>query len=285
MKKIDAHHHCWRYNPQQHGWIDDSMKRLQQDFCPEDLQPCLDANGVEGTVIVQVDQEMQENHFLLTMAQTCSFIKGIIGWVDLQAPDLTEQLDMWSGESIMKGFRHIAQAEPDDFLSRPGIIQGIRALGHFGFTYDILIKPPQMPAARALAKALPNQLFVIDHLAKPFIAAGEMDTWKKLMYALAAFPNVYCKLSGMVTEADWQHWTNAQLYPYMEVVLEAFGPQRLMFGSDWPVCLVAASYDAVVDTTLKFVSTLSTAEQEAIWWRTATHFYRLNQQHGFATKG
>lgn len=142
-----------------------------------------------------------------------------------------------------------------------------------------------MPTALALAKALPNQLFVIDHLAKPYIAAGEMDTWKKQMRTLAAFPNVYCKLSGMVTEADWQHWTNAQLYPYMEVVLEAFGPQRLMFGSDWPVCLVAASYDTVVDTTLQFVSRLSTAEQEAIWWRTATHFYRLNQQHGFATKG
>ena len=284
MKKIDAHHHCWRYDLQKHGWIDDSMKRLQRDFCPEDLQPCLDANEVEGTVIVQVDQDAQENHFLLTMAQSSPFIKGMVGWIDLLAPDLAERLDMWSAEPLMKGFRHIAQAEPDDFLSRPEIIQGIRHLGRYGFTYDILIKPPQMAAALELVRALPDQYFVIDHLAKPYIAAGEMETWEKQIRALAAFPHVYCKLSGMVTEADWQHWTNAQLFPYMEVVLEAFGPHRLMFGSDWPVCLVAASYDAVSDTTRQFISRLSTAEQEAIWWRTATRFYRLNQHHGSAVK-
>jgi L-fuconolactonase len=284
MPKIDAHHHCWKYQPRKHAWIDDSMQGIRRDFGPEDLQVSLEQNDVVGTVIVQVDQEPEGNHFMLSIAQTSSFVKGIVGWIDLLAPDLSEQLDMWSAEPLMKGFRHIAQAEPDDFLARPGIIKGIGQLGTFDFSYDILIKPPQLEAALLLVRALPNQAFVINHLAKPYIAAGEIDTWAKNIRAFAAFPNVYCKISGMVTEADWRHWTNAQFFPYMEVVLEAFGTYRLMFGSDWPVCLVAASYDAVVNTTRQFLKDLSEKEREAIWYKNAERFYRLNLKHGSAIK-
>jgi L-fuconolactonase len=284
MQKIDAHHHCWKYQPEKHSWIDASMKAIRRDFGPEDLQVSLERNDVVGTVLVQVDQEPEENHFMLTLAQTSPFVKGIVGWIDLHAPDLAEKLDMWAGEPLMKGFRHIAQAEPDDFLARPEIIKGIGQLGKFGFTYDILIKPPQMEAALQLVRALPDQAFVLDHMAKPYIGAGEMDVWAKHIRMLAASPNVFCKISGMVTEADWRHWTNAQLFPYMEVVLESFGTHRIMFGSDWPVCLVAASYDAVIDTTRQFIKSLSTHEREAIWYKNAERFYRLNLKHGSSVK-
>lgn len=276
MKKIDAHHHCWRFHPEKHTWIDDRMKIIQRDFSPEDLQPRLGSNEVEATVIVQVDQDPTENHFLLAMAQKAGFIKGIVGWIDLMAYDLTEMLHMWSSEPLMKGFRHIAQGEPDDFLSKAEIIKGIGELGKFGFTYDILIKPPQLEAALQLVRTLPNQYFVIDHLAKPYIAAGEMANWAKDIRAFSNYPNVYCKLSGMVTEADWFRWTYEQLQPYYEVVLETFGPERLMFGSDWPVCLVAASYDDVVGSVEKFIYNLSRSEQESIWYRNAEKFYSIN---------
>ncbi len=191
------------------------------------------------------------------------------------APDLPAQLEKWHEQPIMKGFRHIAQAEPNDFLARPEIIRGIGQLGKAGFTYDILINPMQLDAAVQLVRTLPNQRFVVDHVAKPYIKTGEIETWAAGMRALAEKENVYCKISGMVTEADWRHWTYDQLKPYMETVLEAFGPDRLMFGSDWPVCLVAASYTQWVQTVEQFVSTLSVAEQEAIWLNNATRFYNL----------
>ncbi|TAD84697.1 MAG: amidohydrolase [Bacteroidetes bacterium] len=275
MKKIDAHHHCWRYNAQKHAWIDDSMRAIQRSFVPSDLQPALDANGVVGTVLVQVDQESEENQFMLALAAASPFIKGIVGWVDLQADDLAEQLEKLTSATIVKGFRHIAQAEADDFLAQKEIIAGIGTLQRYGFTYDILIKPPQMKAALKLVQALPNQPFVIDHLAKPYIAAGALKTWAQDMRALAQADNVYCKISGLVTEANWTSWTNEQLWPYMDVVLEAFGPQRLMFGTDWPVCLVAASYNAVVASVGLWVEKLSAAEQQDIWYNTAAKFYNL----------
>jgi L-fuconolactonase len=275
MKKIDAHHHCWQYNAQKHAWIDDTMQVIQRDFAPEDLQPCLEANEVTATVLVQVNQDAQENHYMLSLAQSSPFIKGIVGWVDFQAPDLAEQLEMWTAFGVMKGFRHIAQAEANDFLARPDIIAGIARLQRYGFTYDILIKPPQMKTALKLVQALPGQPFVIDHLAKPYIAAGKLQAWARDIKALAAAENVYCKISGMVTEADWKHWTNEQLWPYMDVVLEAFGPQRLMFGTDWPVCLVAASYDAVVASVRLWVEKLSDSEQQDVWYNTAAQFYKI----------
>jgi len=275
MKKLDAHHHCWQYNPQQHSWMDDSMQLLRRNFRPEDLQKSLLENEVESTVIVQVDQHVEENHFLLSLAQSNSFIKGIVGWVDLLAPDLAEQLEMWSSVPLMKGFRHIAQAEANVFLARSDIKKGVALLQTYGFSYDILIKPPQIKAALDLVAALPHQSFVIDHIAKPYIAAGEIEAWAKDMHLLSKHSNVYCKISGMVTEADWRSWTYEDLWPYMDIVAEAFGPQRLMFGSDWPVCLVAASYSEVVAAVNTWVGKLTLAEQQAIWYDNAAHFYKI----------
>jgi L-fuconolactonase len=275
IPKIDAHHHCWKFDPQRHSWIDDSMKVIQRDFFPEDLAPSLAENGVVGTVMVQVDMDEADNIFSLAQAKNYPFIKGVVGWIDLLAPDLSELLVQWKEQPIMKGFRHIAQAEPDDFLAGPGVIKGIEQLGKHGFTYDILIKPPQLNAASLLVEALPDQRFVIDHLAKPYIAAGEIDAWKTGMQRIAKNDNVFCKISGMVTEADWRTWNDEQLRPYLETVLDIFGPERLMFGSDWPVCLVASGYTQWVQTVDKFLSTLTHAEQEAIWHHNACRFYNL----------
>ncbi len=275
ISKIDAHHHLWTYNPQIHGWIDDSMQVIQRDFYPNDLLPVLEENGVTGTVLVQVDMTEADNAFSLAQTAKGSFIKGIVGWVDLLALDLPAQLEAWKEQPIMKGFRHIAQAEPNDFLARPEVINGIEKVGRAGFTYDILIKPPQLNAAIELVRNLPDQPFVVDHMAKPYIATGDIETWAKGMRALAENEQVFCKISGMVTEADWRNWTYDQLLPYMETVLEAFGPNRLMFGSDWPVCLVASGYTQWVKTVERFVSTLTLSEQEAIWHHNAVRFYGL----------
>lgn len=276
IAKIDAHHHSWKYDAVTYGWIDETMAAIQGDFYPEQLLPSLLKNGVTGTVMVQSDQSPADNQFMLTLAKANPFIRGLVGWIDLAAPDLAEQLSEWKGEKLMKGFRHVAQAEPDDFLARPEIIRGIEALGLFGFTYDILIKPPQMTAALQLVKSLPDQPFVIDHIAKPYIAAGEMAGWKKDLQLLASCPNVYCKVSGMVTEADWKNWKRADLQPYLEVVFEAFGTNRLMYGSDWPVCLVAASYDEVTGVAAEFIQTLSADEQKDFWYNNAIGFYSLH---------
>ena len=275
IPKIDAHHHCWKFDAQRHSWIDDSMQVIQQDFYPEDLAPALEENGIVGTVLVQVEMDDADNIFSLAQAKNHPFIKGIVGWIDLLSPDLSEQLEQWKEQPIMKGFRHIAQAEPDDFLARPMVIKGIEQLGKHGFTYDILIKPTQLNVASILVEALPDQRFVIDHIAKPYIAARELDAWRKGMQRMAKNKNVYCKISGLVTEADWRHWNYEQLRPYFETVLDIFGPDRLMFGSDWPVCLVASGYTQWVQTVDKFVSTLSMSEQEAIWHQNACRFYKL----------
>jgi L-fuconolactonase len=275
IAKIDAHQHCWKYNPVTYSWIDASMAVIQRDFFPENLVPSLEKNGVVGTVLVQSYQSPLDNKFMLALAKANPFIKGIVGWIDLVAPDLDEQLSEWKDEPLIKGFRHVAQAEPNDFLGKPEIIRGIEALGLFGFTYDILIKPPQMHAALHLVKALPDQPFVIDHMAKPYIAAGTILDWKKEIGLLAECPNLSCKVSGMVTEADWKNWKRTDLRPYFEVVFNAFGPNRVMYGSDWPVCLVAADYDAVIETAEDFISTFSADEQKAFWYDNAVNFYSL----------
>lgn len=276
IPKIDAHHHCWQYDPVDYAWIDETMPAIRRDFLPDDLLPSLENNGITGTVLVQSAQSDADNQFMLSLAKANPFIRGLVGWIDLVAPDLAEQLAAWKEEPVMKGFRHIAQAEPDDFLARPEIIRGIEALGLFGYTYDILIKPPQMAAALKMVRSLPDQPFAIDHLAKPYIAAGSMAEWEHDMRALAACPNVYCKVSGMVTEADWKNWTHADLRPYFDVVLEAFGTNRIMYGSDWPVCLVAASYDEVTGVAGAFIQSLSAEEQKAFWHDNAVDFYSLH---------
>jgi L-fuconolactonase len=275
MLKIDAHHHIWEYDPVQHAWIDDSMAVIQRSFTPADMEPLLQEAGIDGTVLVQVNQNLKENMVFTAAAEAYPFIKGVVGWVDLLAADLEDQLDELRDLPKLKGFRHIAQAEPADYLSRSEVVRGIRQLGKYGFTYDILIKPHQMEAAVELVKTCPAQPFVLDHIAKPYIKAGEIDAWRKLMYTLGAMDNCYCKISGIITEADWHSWTPEQIRPYLDVALEAFGSRRLMFGSDWPVCLVAGSYRDVVNLAADYVQNLSVQEQQDFWGGNATRFYGL----------
>ncbi len=275
MLKIDAHHHIWDYDPVQHAWIDDSMAVIQRSFTPADMEPLLQEAGIDGTVLVQVNQNLRENMVFTAAAEANPFIKGVVGWVDLLAADLEDQLDELRDLPKLKGFRHIAQAETADYLSRSEVVRGIRQLGKYGFTYDILIKPHQMEAAIELVRTCPAQPFVLDHIAKPYIKAGEIDAWRRALYKLGAMDNCYCKISGIITEADWHSWTPEQIRPYLDVALEAFGSRRLMFGSDWPVCLVAGSYRQVVNLAADYVQNLSVQEQQDFWGGNATRFYGL----------
>ncbi|GAA0542143.1 amidohydrolase family protein [Chitinophaga japonensis] len=273
---IDSHQHFWQYHPVKDAWITDDMKVIQRDFLPPDLQPVLEQNGVDGCVAVQADQSETETQFLLDLAAAHPFIKGVVGWTDLRAPDLATKLERYAGAGKLKGFRHIVQGEPDpDFLLREDFCKGVQALASYDFTYDILIYPIQLPAAEKFVQRFPLQRLVIDHMAKPYCKTGDIAEWEKSMRAIAQSPNVYCKISGLVTEADWQRWQPADFAPYLDVVLDAFGPQRLMYGSDWPVCLVAAEYAQVKGIVTDYISRLGAAEQAAIMGGNATAFYKL----------
>jgi L-fuconolactonase len=273
--KIDAHQHFWQYDASRDAWITDEMRAIQRDFLPADLAPILAANGIDGCIAVQADQSAAETRFLLDLAREHSFIKGVVGWVDLSSPALDVTLDVLSDDPQLCGVRHVAQHEPDDFLTRAAIVRGIGSIGRAGLTYDILILERQMPAALALTARLASQPFVLDHLGKPGIRDGRLEPWAGQMRELGRRPNVCCKLSGLVTEANWTRWQPADLRPYLDVALEAFGPDRVMFGSDWPVCLVAAPYDRVVSTIAEFTAELSADEQAAIFGGTAARVYGL----------
>ncbi|WP_142683348.1 amidohydrolase family protein [Chitinophaga polysaccharea] len=273
---IDAHQHFWQYDPVRHAWIDESMQVIRRDFYPEDLAPVLAGNGVHGCIAVQADQSADETAFLLALADKHDFIKGVVGWADLRAANISEQLEQYAAYPKLKGFRHIVQGEPDNrFILGEHFCRGIKALQQHQFTYDILVYPKQLPAVEEFVQQFPEQALIIDHLAKPDIKAGELDAWAAHMRRIAQSPNVYCKLSGMVTEADWQHWEPGHFQPFMEVALEAFGAGRLVYGSDWPVCLVAAKYRKVKELVTDFISTLSISEQEQIMGGNARSFYHL----------
>lgn len=277
MERIDAHQHFWQYRPKRDAWITDDMAAIQRDFLPDDLRPILAANDVSGCVAVQADPSEEETFFLLNLAEQHSFIKGVVGWVDLQAADVAERLAYFRGYPKLKGFRHIVQAEEDPrFLLRPSFLSGVEALGNQGYTYDLLVKPHQLEATLEFVRVLPPQPLVIDHLAKPYIQKGEKEPWATQMAAIAKHPHVYCKLSGMVTEAEWQNWKPADFLFYMRHILDAFGPHRVMFGSDWPVCLVAAEYAQVVELVAEAVGDFTDGEQQSIWNGCATDFYGLN---------
>jgi L-fuconolactonase len=278
---IDAHQHFWRYRPETHGWIDERMAVLKRDFLPADLEPLLRAEGVSGCVAVQAAQSLDETRFLLDLADRHPFVRGVVGWVDILAHDLDGQLETLAGRPKLRGVRHIAQDEPDDgWLAREDVIRGIARLGRLGLTYDILVYPRQLKAATSLARALPDQPFVLDHVAKPEIAAARLDAWRADLRRLAELPHVSCKLSGLVTEANWGRWTPADFRPYLDVVLEAFGAGRLMFGSDWPVCLLAGSYADVIGLARGAIAVLSRDEQAAILGANAARFYGLGPTTG-----
>ena len=274
--RIDAHQHFWRYNAQRDGWITDEMFVLRRDYLPGELLGALTANDMDGCVAVQADQSERETLFLLDLAAQHSAIAGVVGWVDLRSHNLPERLEYFSHFEKLRGFRHIAQSEPDDrFLLREDFKRGIAALQRFGFTYDILIYPRQLPAAVALVKQFPEQRFVVDHMAKPDVKGRQVLQWAAQMREIATSPNVYCKLSGLVTEADWQHWHADDFRPYFDVVFEAFGPDRLMFGSDWPVCLLAGTYRKVKQVVAEYTRHFTEADREKIFGSNAVRFYGL----------
>lgn len=274
---IDCHQHFWKYNPKRDGWITDEMSSLKRDFLPEDLLGELRANGIDGCVAVQTDQSEQETEFLLNLALQHDWIAGVVGWLDLSSFRLPERLAHFAPFHKLRGLRHIVQSEPDDrFLLREDFCRGIASLREFDLTFDILIYPRQLPAATELVAKFPEQKFVLDHMAKPSIRTGEIDSWAKQIRALAASPNLYCKVSGLVTEADWNHWRPDEIYPYLDVIFDAFGADRLMFGSDWPVCRLAASYGQVCNLLADYLTRSRVESQAQIFGRNAVEFYRLN---------
>ncbi len=273
---IDSHQHFWKYEPVKHEWIDDNMSTIRRDFLPSDLQKVYNENGIDGCVAVQADQTLNETYFLIELSNDYDFIKGVVGWVDLRHDDIVSDLEKYSAVEKLKGFRHVVQGEPDhNFLLRSNFLRGISALEEFNYTYDILVFPHQLGAVLEFVKHFPNQKFVIDHIAKPYIKDGFYEGWAVLMQEIAKHENVYCKISGMITEADYNTWTPKQLKPYMNLVLEAFGAKRVMFGSDWPVCLVAGNYEQVKQIVTDFISELSQDEQNNIMGQNAIQFYNL----------
>ncbi|TDW97616.1 amidohydrolase family protein [Dinghuibacter silviterrae] len=312
MLRIDAHQHFWKYDPVRDSWMIGDIRR---DFFPSDLQPLLEAQAFDGCVAVQADQSPAETAFLLGLAAASPFIKGVVGWVNLQASDIEEQLAHYRSFPLLKGFRHILQGEAQrDFMLRPDFLRGVGLLNRYGFTYDILIYADQIEYATEFARRFPDQPMVLDHMAKPDIKGyaarratrhgaargtgdqsaagsrepamgglsvppgggpGDLPIWKKTIRSLASCENVCCKVSGLVTEADWAHWKPEDIHPFLDVVVEAFGPRRLMFGTDWPVCLLAASFEETVRVIQDYFAAFSLSEKAALFGGTASEFYKL----------
>jgi L-fuconolactonase len=277
--RIDAHQHFWRYTPEDYGWIDDSMAVLKRDFLPKDLKAELAGAGFDAAIAVQAQHSLEETRWLLDLADANPWIAGVVGWVDLRSSDVSGQLAELTKNRKLVGIRHVVQAEPDDkFLLQPEFLHGVGKLREFGLTYDILIYTRHLPAAAEFVSRFPEQRFVLDHLAKPPIKAGELKRWEKGIRAVAKFPNVLGKVSGLVTEADWENWKPAELVPYLDVAFDAFGPERLMIGSDWPVCTVAGSYSRVMNVVMDYVSRFSTNARDAVLGRNAESFWNLNSR-------
>jgi len=277
---IDAHQHFWNYEPREYSWIGAGMERLAKDYLPADLEAAARPCGVSGSVAVQARQSLAESRWLLELAAAHPFIRGVVGWVDLRSDAVAAVLEPLARHEAFVGVRHVVQDEPDPrFLLGDAFVRGLRHLHAFGLTYDLLLVPPQLPAAVELAGMVPEQPFVLDHLAKPRIglgpAAPEFASWRSDIEALARHPHVCCKLSGLVTEAAWGRWHAEDFTPYLDVALAAFRPERLMFGSDWPVCLLSGDYAAVTGIVSDFIAALTEAEREAILGGTARRFYGL----------
>lgn len=277
--RIDAHQHFWIYDPREYGWIDDGMTMLRRHFLPADLEPELAANGFEGCIAVQARQTLEETRWLLELAERASFIRGVVGWVDLRSPQLRSQLDRFAGKRTLVGVRHIVQSEPDDrFLMQPAFLAGMEQLQETGLAYDLLIYPRHLAVAAEFVGRFPRQRFVLDHLAKPPIREGRLEEWSAGIRALAEHPHVWCKLSGLVTEADWGGWTEDQIKPCLDVAFASFGPSRLMIGSDWPVCTLAGSYSRVMETVKSYIGAYPPAVREAILGGNAERFWGLQRR-------
>ena len=280
---IDSHQHFWSYSAAEYPWIGAGMERLARDYLPADLEPVAGAAGIGGTVAVQARQTLEETRWLLDLADRHPLIRGVVGWVDLRSPAVAEHLRAFATRNALVGVRHVVQDEPDPrFLLAAEFVRGIEHLQPLRLTYDLLLYPQQLPAAVELVTKLPEQPFVLDHLAKPRIAAwtspDDMESWRRDVEALARHENVCCKLSGLVTEAVWRRWRRAEFTPYLDVAMAAFGPERLMFGSDWPVCLLSGEYADVAGIVGDFCGGLSADERSHVWGGTATRFYGLDSR-------
>ena len=274
--KIDSHQHFWNYHPVKDAWISDDMKVIQQDFMPADLLPLLRKNDIDGCIAVQADQSEEETHFLLKLAEENDFIKGVVGWVDFRSEIIEERLQYFSQFKKLKGFRHIVQGESeDDFLLRDDFCNGIAQLEKYNFTYDLLILPKHLHYAAEFVNCFPKQSFVIDHLAKPNFKGNNFSDWELGIEELATYKNLYCKVSGMITEADWKNWQEEDFSYCLDVLVANFGIDRLMFGSDWPVSLLAASYEQSCRIVENYFTKFSKEDQYKIWGVNAMKFYHL----------
>ncbi len=276
---LDTHQHFWKYDPISYDWIDESMASIQRDFLPADLAPVLEKHGFSGCIAVQADQSENETEFLLGLAGDNDFIKGVVGWVDLRAPDVEDRLAVYSRDPKLRGIRHIVQGEPDvNFLLRPAFVRGLKCLKRFNLTYDILVFPHQLGAALELVRQMPEQAFVIDHIAKPYVKDGFIDGWALSMNEIAKYPNVCCKVSGMITEANWSGWTATDFKAYLDVVFSAFGTDRTMYGSDWPVCLVAGTYGQMLDLVQRYMQQFTQVEKDTFFGANGCAFYGVGSQ-------
>jgi L-fuconolactonase len=276
MPQIDAHQHFWKFDPIRDTWITDEMSLLRKDFLPQHLEPLLTENGFDGCITIQSDQSENENIFQLANAEEYDFIKGVVGWVDLQAVNIADRLAYYKQFEKLKGFRHILQGEAQrDLMLQPEFLRGINALKEFNYTYDILIYPDQLGFIKQFVAQFPQQKFVIDHLAKPYIKEKKINDWKKDIEQVARYENVSCKISGYVTEADWKNWKQEDFIPYFDIVVNAFNADRIMFGSDWPVCLLGSNYEDVLNVTGEYFSSFTQSEQDKVFGTNAIEFYNL----------
>lgn len=276
-KRIDSHQHFWRYDPSEYGWISDQMTILQKDYMPDDLKPLIDSTGIDATVAVQARQSLDETEFLLELSDQYEFIQGVVGWVDMRSSDVPVQLEKYAQHPKFVGVRHVVHDEPDDqFMLGDAFLEGMKHLKIHNLTYDLLLFPQHLPIAIEVVQQFPDQPFVLDHIAKPLIKDSILEPWATDIRKLASYDNVYCKVSGMVTEANWQQWQQTDYVPYLDVVFECFGIDRLMFGSDWPVCTLSGSYPQVVGIVEDYISQLSDDEQSKVMGGNATRFYSLD---------
>jgi L-fuconolactonase len=278
-ERIDAHHHLWRYTPEEYGWIDETMPELRRDFLPADLMWEIGVAGIDGTVVVQARQTLEETRWLLEQADACPAIRGVVGWAPIAEKNLPKVLEEFQHRPKLKGLRHVIQGERDEnYILRGDFNAGVQAMRGSGLVYDILIYERHLPQTVEFVDRHPEQVFVVDHMAKPVIAAGRLEPWAEWIRKLGQRENVWCKVSGMVTEADWVHWSAEDLRPYLDAVVEAFGVERLMAGSDWPVCLVATSYAGWFETLQAYFAQFSETEQDRVFGETAAEVYGLKEE-------
>lgn len=278
--RVDTHQHFWRYDAQEYDWISEDMSVLKQDFLPDQLAIELERKAIAGCIAVQARQSLQETRWLLSLAVKHPMILGVVGWIDLCDDNLPSVLKEFDGNGLLKGFRHVLQDEKDaDFMLQPAFIKGLKTLAEHGYSYDILINSGQLPQVCQLVKQLPEMRLVLDHIAKPDISAGQWQDWQEYMRYLSTYPHVYCKVSGMITEANWHHWKQEDIRPYWEHVHQCFGSKRLMYGSDWPVCQLAGSYETVHDLMEKLIDETDPLIKASVMGENAERFYQLTKEH------